>query len=109
MTTPALHALRCRRAATASHAARLACRRGRSTSSRRCGRRIEYDAPWVKQDAPIDFHRDLAMRDRLAAGNFDAAVIFTVYSQNPLPAAMLCHLSGIGSVSHIAARTRMAC
>src|SRR5690606_28966845 len=32
---------------------------------------------------------------RLRHGAFDAAVIFTVYSQNPLPAAMLCHLAGI--------------
>ncbi len=28
-------------------------------------------------------------------GGFDAAVIFTVYSQSPLPAAMLCYLAGI--------------
>ncbi len=28
-------------------------------------------------------------------GSFDAAVIFTVYSQNPLPAAFLCYLAGI--------------
>ncbi|SAL88996.1 glycosyl transferase family protein [Caballeronia arvi] len=56
---------------------------------------IEYDAPWVKQDAPIDARSDLAMRARLAASQFDAAVIFSVYSQNPLPAAMLCHLAGI--------------
>lgn len=29
---------------------------------------------------------------------FDAAVIFTVYSQNPLPAAMLCYLAGVRNV-----------
>jgi lipopolysaccharide heptosyltransferase II len=56
---------------------------------------IEYDAPWVKHDQPIDATRDLAMRERLAAQGFDAAVIFSVYSQNPLPAAMLCHLADI--------------
>ena len=28
-------------------------------------------------------------------GCYDAAVIFTVYSQNPLPAAMLCYLADI--------------
>jgi hypothetical protein len=32
---------------------------------------------------------------RLRAGRFDAAVIFTVYSQNPLPAALLCRLGGV--------------
>jgi lipopolysaccharide heptosyltransferase II len=35
------------------------------------------------------------MIERLAAERFDAAVIFTVYSQNPLPAALLCYLAGI--------------
>jgi lipopolysaccharide heptosyltransferase II len=35
------------------------------------------------------------MRERLAVLGFDAAVIFSVYSQNPLPAAMLCHLADI--------------
>ncbi|HTI16606.1 MAG TPA: lipopolysaccharide heptosyltransferase II [Trinickia sp.] len=55
---------------------------------------IEYDAPWVKH-GQAEAKRDLAMRDRLAAQGFDAAVIFNVYSQNPLPAAMLCHLADI--------------
>src|SRR6185437_10257862 len=36
-----------------------------------------------------------AMIERLRAGRFDAAVIFTVYSQNPLPAALLAFLAGI--------------
>ena len=35
------------------------------------------------------------MIDRLLAGRFDAAAVFTVYSQNPLPAAMMCWLAGI--------------
>jgi lipopolysaccharide heptosyltransferase II len=39
--------------------------------------------------------RDAEMIARLAAGGFDAAVIFTVYSQSPLPAAYLCYLAGI--------------
>ena len=32
---------------------------------------------------------------RLRRRSFDAAVIFTVYSQSPLPAALLCHLAAI--------------
>ena len=32
---------------------------------------------------------------RLRSLGFDAAAIFTVYSQNPLPSAMLCYLAGI--------------
>ncbi|WP_338911288.1 glycosyltransferase family 9 protein [Mycetohabitans rhizoxinica] len=55
-----------------------------------------YDAPWVKHpNASPDAAPDLAMIERLAAGRFDAAVIFTVYSQSPLPAAMMCWLAGI--------------
>lgn len=56
---------------------------------------IVYAAPWMKSSDPHDPATDLAMVSRLAAGGFDAAVIFTVYSQNPLPAAMLCMLAGI--------------
>ncbi|EMH3366028.1 TPA: glycosyl transferase, partial [Burkholderia multivorans] len=55
-----------------------------------------YDAPWVKHpDAPADPVADLDMIDRLLSARFDAAVIFTVYSQSPLPAAMMCWLAGI--------------
>jgi lipopolysaccharide heptosyltransferase II len=35
------------------------------------------------------------MLGTLAERRFDAAVIFTVYSQNPLPAAYFCYLAGI--------------
>jgi lipopolysaccharide heptosyltransferase II len=95
MTTPALHALRA--AQPGRHLTLLASRAGKATAPfiDAIDDVIEYDAPWVKQDAPIDALADLAMRARLAAAHFDAAVIFSVYSQNPLPAAMLCHLAGI--------------
>jgi lipopolysaccharide heptosyltransferase II len=59
---------------------------------------IQYAAPWMKGSAGQKEHDgpiDLAMIARLKSCRFDAAVIFTVYSQNPLPAAMLCHLAGI--------------
>jgi len=55
---------------------------------------IVFAAPWMKasgQTAP----RDAQMIATLTDGRFDAAVIFTVYSQNPLPAAYMCHLAGI--------------
>src|SRR5215211_498743 len=57
---------------------------------------IVYEAPWMKhggrgpESAP-----DAAMVERLREGGFDAAAIFTVYTQSPLPAALLCHLAGI--------------
>lgn len=54
---------------------------------------ITFAAPWMK--ATSAGTGDAEMVARLAAGGFDAAVIFTVYSQNPLPAAYLCYLAGI--------------
>jgi lipopolysaccharide heptosyltransferase II len=57
------------------------------------GDAIVFAAPWMK--ATQGGAGDLAMMQRLREGRFDAAVIFTVYSQNPLPAAYLCYLAGI--------------
>lgn len=57
---------------------------------------IIYDAPWLKAtEQRLNNAPELAMVDQLRQANFDAAVIFTVYSQNPLPAAFLCYLAGI--------------
>jgi lipopolysaccharide heptosyltransferase II len=57
---------------------------------------ITYDAPWMKATAPhADPTADLALIERLRSGAFDAAVIFTCFSQSPLPAALLCFLAGI--------------
>lgn len=56
---------------------------------------IVYQAPWLKHSERHTREEDFAMIETLAARRFDAAVIFTVYSQSPLPAAMLCHLAGI--------------
>lgn len=56
---------------------------------------ISYEAPWMKASRPGTSTVDLDMIRRLAEGRFDAAVIFTVYSQSPLPAALLAHLAGI--------------
>jgi lipopolysaccharide heptosyltransferase II len=57
---------------------------------------ISYDAPWVKNDATG--YGEPAMIDTLRERNFDAAVIFTVYTQSALPAALICHLAGITRV-----------
>jgi lipopolysaccharide heptosyltransferase II len=57
---------------------------------------IAWFAPWTKSAgsgttaAPVP-----APIATLAARSFDAAVIFTTYTQSPLPAALLCHLAGI--------------
>jgi lipopolysaccharide heptosyltransferase II len=56
---------------------------------------VRYDAPWVKNSVPCDVVADRLMCSVLALRRFDAAVVFTVYSQSPLPAAQLCYLAGI--------------
>jgi lipopolysaccharide heptosyltransferase II len=57
---------------------------------------LVYEAPWMKATPPhVDSTPERGMVNRLRRLRFDAAVIFTVYSQNPLPAAFLCYLAGI--------------
>lgn len=57
---------------------------------------LVYDAPWMKATAPrADSAPEFAMIARLRERRFDAAAIFTVFSQNPLPAALLCFLAEI--------------
>lgn len=57
---------------------------------------LVYDAPWMKATAArADAGPDLGMIAELASRRFEAAAIFTVYSQSPLPAALLCFLAGI--------------
>jgi lipopolysaccharide heptosyltransferase II len=55
-----------------------------------------YEPPWMKA-APHrpDGRADRDAIERLRGGGFDAAVVFTVYSQNPLPPALLCYLADI--------------
>ena len=55
---------------------------------------LRYDAPWMKPPSGGLPH-DLRIIEAMRAERFDAAVIFTSYSQSPLPAAMLCRLAGI--------------
>lgn len=65
-------------------------------------RTLAFDLPWLKHGAAEsgrETRRNLAdFIEFLAWENFQAAVIFTVYSQNPLPAAMLCYQAGIPAV-----------
>jgi lipopolysaccharide heptosyltransferase II len=57
---------------------------------------IVYDAPWLKATSSrIDSRPEYEMALRLRHLQFDAAVIFTVYSQSPLPSAFLCYLADI--------------
>jgi ADP-heptose:LPS heptosyltransferase len=57
---------------------------------------IVYEAPWMKATATRSVSSaDQEMIRRLASLEFEAAAIFTVFSQNPLAAAMLCYLADI--------------
>jgi len=56
---------------------------------------LVYDLPWVKANDYLDAPDCLQLIEMLRAEAFDGAVIFTAYSQNPLPAAMVCFLAGI--------------
>lgn len=95
MTTPAIHALRT--SAPGRHITLLTSSVGAMAAPYLCDvdEVIAYDAPWHALLPSTSAHADLAMQRRLESGRFDAAVIFTVYSQSALPAAMLCYLAGI--------------
>ncbi|CAG9224228.1 ADP-heptose--lipooligosaccharide heptosyltransferase II [Burkholderia gladioli] len=96
MTTPALRALK--DSAPGRHLTLLASSSGAALAGHlpMVDEVWTYDAPWVRHaHADRGAAADLDMIGALMRGNFDAAVIFTVYSQNPLPAAMMCRLAGI--------------
>jgi ADP-heptose:LPS heptosyltransferase len=56
---------------------------------------IVADLPWIKTTKPADEFEFKALVEIIQKRHFDAAVIFTVYSQNPLPAALLAFMAGI--------------
>jgi ADP-heptose:LPS heptosyltransferase len=53
---------------------------------------IVYRAPWMKGHEPP---QDADIVETLRARAFDAAVLFTVFDQSALPAALLCHQAGL--------------
>lgn len=56
---------------------------------------VTVDLPWVKSDVESGASKINDLAWRLKQYEFDACVIFTVYSQSPLPAAMLAWMAGI--------------
>ncbi len=96
MTTPAIRALkeslrgRCITLLTSSTGAGIA------ELVPEIDRVMVYDAPWMKATSPRESSRpETAMAKSLRAEGFEAAVIFTVFSQNPMPSAFLCYLADI--------------
>jgi lipopolysaccharide heptosyltransferase II len=59
---------------------------------------IVFDIPWVKSNKPADSKAIEQMIAILREKGFDAAVIFTVFSQSSLPSAMLAYQAEIPKV-----------
>lgn len=56
---------------------------------------IVFDLPWIKAPRANANETILTLVRQLEEKRFDAAVIFTVFSQSALPAAMIAYMSGI--------------
>lgn len=56
---------------------------------------IVFDFPWVKTNNAIGSEECLQLIEKLKSYYFDGAIIFTVYSQNPLPSALITCLANI--------------
>lgn len=56
---------------------------------------IVCDVPWVKSNNNEGAPGLYSLAESLRKKKFDAAIIFTVFSQTPVPAIMLAYLSGI--------------
>ncbi|HKS69331.1 MAG TPA: glycosyltransferase family 9 protein, partial [Ktedonobacterales bacterium] len=97
VTTPAFHAVR--EALPGAHLTLLAGPVGAQVGRLNpdLDEVIVYSAPWMDpwHTLPQDSTRELAMAERVRAGRYDGAIIFTSYHQSPLPAAYLCYLADI--------------
>lgn len=56
---------------------------------------IVADLPWIKTDKLIFPHVVLSLIKKIKKYKFDGAIVFNVYSQNPLASIMLAYLAGI--------------
>jgi lipopolysaccharide heptosyltransferase II len=54
-----------------------------------------FDAPWVKNANEMNNAAFYEIVEQIRQRQFDAAVLFTVFSQNPLPSAMIAYLACI--------------
>ena len=95
MTTPAIRALKT--SALGRHVTLLTSAAGAEVAALvpEVDEVITYDAPWMKATAERTSAPDYALLERLRKCQFDASVVFTVFSQSPLPAALSCYLAGV--------------
>ena len=54
-----------------------------------------FDLPWVKHNGSFSQDQFNALIQEIKEKQFDACVLFTVYSQNPLPTVMLAYMAGV--------------
>jgi lipopolysaccharide heptosyltransferase II len=94
MTTPALRALK--EAHPERHVTLLTSRSGAVAAPNipEIDAVLAADAPWMP-GAYCPQHAAAALVDMLRSRRFDAAVVFTVYSQSALPAALACLQAGV--------------
>jgi lipopolysaccharide heptosyltransferase II len=96
MTTPAIRALKDARPGRRITLLTSSCAAETARLVPEVDEVLVYDAPWVKATpARADSRAEHAAAALLRELRLDAAAIFTVYSQNPLPAAFLCYLADI--------------
>ncbi len=95
MTTPAMHALK--HAKPEREITLLTSPSGAAAANHLADvdHVLIHDAPWMKHERAPAVAAMQVLIETLRAAHFDAAVIFTVYSQSALPAAMLCWMAGI--------------
>ncbi len=96
MTTPAIRALR--ESGDGRRITLLTSRAGAEIAqlAPEIDETIVHEAIWMKHTPErVDASAERRLIERLRAERFDAAVIFTVFSQNPLPAATICYLADI--------------
>jgi lipopolysaccharide heptosyltransferase II len=56
---------------------------------------IVFNVPWVKTDQTPDVNACFDIIDLIKSKNFDGAVIFSVFSQNVLPSALITYLAQV--------------
>jgi ADP-heptose:LPS heptosyltransferase len=56
---------------------------------------IIFDVPWMKSNGADPNMDYLALIERIKSFHFDGCILFSVYSQNIFPAALLAYLAGI--------------
>jgi ADP-heptose:LPS heptosyltransferase len=64
------------------------------------GEIVEHCAPWIDPEPdPVDRDATLALVERLAGLEIDAAVVLTSFHQSPLPTALLLRLAGVPRIA----------